>query len=344
MEEQFRIRRAVRQDINEIFSLMQQVKAGMEYSEWYVIDTKEYVEQHLSEQGMMFVAEAPDGTLAGYFIVDIPSLRLGKCETDWNDNLGKELCLSEEKLALVAHMDSAAIKPQYRGHHLQWRLLQAVEEELRAYPYQYYLCTIHPDNHASLHTMLRAGYVIVGTKEKYHGLKRHVLYKKKETVREKVLVSACLLGISCRYNEKGELKEALTALMRDVDLIPVCPESIGGLPTPRVPAERVGAQVINRDGIDVTKEYQKGAETALHLAKLYGCRCAVLKERSPSCGNGRIYDGTHSGTLTDGDGMTTELLKKHGISVFGENEIAACVRFLQKEPAQMTAVSEKTNC
>lgn len=328
MEEMFTIRRAVSQDADAVFALMQQVKAGMEHGEWYVTDTQEYIEQHLDEQGMIFVAEAPNGELAGYFIVDIPSVRLGACEADWNDNLGKELRMDEENLRLVVHMDSAAVNPAYRGHHLQWSMLKAAEDALKTCPYQHYLCTVHPDNHASLHTMLRAGYVIVGTKEKYNGLRRHVLYKRKEPVREKVLVSACLLGISCRYNEKGEQKEALEVLMRDADLVPICPESIGGLPIPRVPAERVGTRVINRNGVDVTKEYQKGAETALHLAKLYGCRCAVLKERSPSCGSGRIYDGTHSGTLIDGDGMTAELLKKHGISVFGESQIDDCRRFL----------------
>ncbi|MGN0158100.1 MAG: DUF523 domain-containing protein [Brotaphodocola sp.] len=168
----------------------------------------------------------------------------------------------------------------------------------------------------------------MGTKEKYNGFLRHVLYKKKEKNHRKVLVSACLLGVNCRYNEKGEMNSDLAELMRDADLIPVCPETMGGLATPRVPAERAGERVITKDGVDVTKEYRKGAEISLYLAKLYGCRCAILKERSPSCGNGKIYDGTHSGTLTDGDGMTAALLKTHGIPVFGESQIPDCRRFL----------------
>ena len=117
--------------------------------------------------------------------------------------------------------------------------------------------------------------------------------------REHVLVSACLLGVHCRYNGKGVLDGQVLGLMEDAELIPFCPEVTGGLATPRRAAEREGARVITVDGGDVTAQYQKGAQEALHLAKLYGCRCAVLKERSPSCGCGMIYDGSHTGTLTD---------------------------------------------
>ena len=135
-----------------------------------------------------------------------------------------------------------------------------------------------------------------------------------------VLVSACLLGSRCRYNGKGELHEGVERLMARYRLVPVCPEIYGGLPTPRVPAERSGSRVVGKTGEDVTAQYGKGAEEALHLAQLYRCRAAVLKERSPSCGSGRIYDGTHTGTLTAGDGVTAELLKAHGIAVVGESE------------------------
>ncbi|MFR4440281.1 MAG: DUF523 domain-containing protein, partial [Hungatella sp.] len=100
-----------------------------------------------------------------------------------------------------------------------------------------------------------------------------------------------------------------------------CPEQLGGMATPRLPAERQGDRVINKAGEDVTEHYQKGAEETLKLAKLYQCSCAILKERSPSCGCGQIYDGTFSRTLTDGDGVTARLLKEHGIVVMGESEL-----------------------
>ena len=101
----------------------------------------------------------------------------------------------------------------------------------------------------------------------------------------------------------------------------MCPEQLGGLSTPRNPSERRGERVVMNDGRDVTAEYRRGAEEALRLARLYGCTAAVLKEKSPSCGCGRVYDGTFSGTLTDGDGVMAELLKENGIRVYGESEL-----------------------
>lgn len=146
--------------------------------------------------------------------------------------------------------------------------------------------------------------------------------------KQRVLVSACLLGIHCRYNGQGVLDADVKALMDIAELIPVCPEILGGLATPRPPAERLEDRVVTVEGCDVTAQYQKGAEETLHLAKLFGCTCAVLKERSPSCGSGRIYDGSHTRTITEGNGMTAEYLLKAGICVFGETEILACRDFL----------------
>lgn len=136
-----------------------------------------------------------------------------------------------------------------------------------------------------------------------------------------IMVSACLLGVKCRYNGGGQLQEELLELMRDHSLIPVCPEQLGGLPTPRTPAERVGEKVMTRNGEDVTAQYQKGALEAAGLAKLFDCGCAVLKERSPSCGSGQRYDGTFQGKLTTGDGVAAACLKEMGIPVFGESQI-----------------------
>ena len=104
-------------------------------------------------------------------------------------------------------------------------------------------------------------------------------------------------------------------------LIPVCPEQLGGLPTPRIPCERQGQRVVSKTGTDTTQQYQRGAQEALRLAKLFGCKAALMKERSPSCGCGQIYDGSFSKTLVGGDGVTAELLKQHGIAVFGESRI-----------------------
>ena len=136
-----------------------------------------------------------------------------------------------------------------------------------------------------------------------------------------LLISACLLGCACRYDGKSKPHPLAVELARRGLAVPVCPEQLGGLPTPRKPSERQGGRVVMADGRDVTAEYRRGAEETLHLARLYGCTAAVLKEKSPSCGCGRVYDGTFSGTLTDGDGVTAELLKENGIRVYGESEL-----------------------
>ena len=138
---------------------------------------------------------------------------------------------------------------------------------------------------------------------------------------ENVLVSACLLGIGCRYDGKHKANEEILRLREKYNLIPVCPEVFGGLPTPRVPSERVGDKVMMRDGHDVTDNYRRGAEEALRLCRIYDVKLAILKERSPSCGKNEIYDGSFSGTLTQRDGVTAELLKSEGINVIGESEI-----------------------
>lgn len=134
-----------------------------------------------------------------------------------------------------------------------------------------------------------------------------------------LMISACLLGIRCRYDGKSKTLDCLQQLNDRYTLIPVCPEVLGGLPTPRVPAERIGDRVMTKDGRDVTAEYTLGAQKALELAQSAGCACALLKERSPSCGCGVIYDGTFSGTLCGGSGVCGALLTANGIRVLGES-------------------------
>lgn len=135
----------------------------------------------------------------------------------------------------------------------------------------------------------------------------------------RILISACLLGVRCRYDGASKEYPLSVELAKRHTLVPVCPEQLGGLSTPRPPAERRGDRIVTRDGTDVTDCYRRGAEEALRLCRLFGCGAAVLKERSPSCGCGRIYDGTFSGTLTGGDGAAAELLSAHGIPVYGES-------------------------
>ncbi|MEG0216505.1 MAG: DUF523 domain-containing protein [Hungatella sp.] len=136
-----------------------------------------------------------------------------------------------------------------------------------------------------------------------------------------ILVSACLLGVGCRYDGMEKPNDKVLNLMGKHTLIPVCPEQLGGMSTPRLPSERSGKQVKREDGEAVTAYYERGAKEALKLAQLYHCSCAILKERSPSCGKGQIYDGSFTHTLTVGDGVTTALLEASGIRVLGESQI-----------------------
>ena len=136
-----------------------------------------------------------------------------------------------------------------------------------------------------------------------------------------LIISACLLGTACRYDGASKPADRIITLKDKYNLIPVCPEILGGLPTPRTPCEIKNGCVFSRDGFDRTAQYLKGANEVLRLARFFGCEAALLKERSPACGSGKIYDGSFSGTLTDGDGICAALLKKHGIMVYGESRI-----------------------
>lgn len=138
-----------------------------------------------------------------------------------------------------------------------------------------------------------------------------------------ILISACLLGQYCRYDGQTKVYPQVQALLGrdDIHLIPVCPEQCGGLATPRPAAERQGKRVVTTNGSDVTSQYQRGAEAALYWARLFHCTKAILKEKSPSCGHGQIYDGTFSRTLTVGDGVTAALLRAEGLEIIGESDL-----------------------
>ncbi len=137
----------------------------------------------------------------------------------------------------------------------------------------------------------------------------------------KILVSACLLGENCKYSGGNNYCENVAKLADKFEFVPVCPECFGGLKTPRTPSEIVGDKVLTKEGVDVTKEFEDGAEKTLYIANECNVCYAILKERSPSCGFRQIYDGTFSGTLTYGNGVTADLLYNNGIRIFGENEI-----------------------
>ena len=146
-----------------------------------------------------------------------------------------------------------------------------------------------------------------------------------------IVVSACLFGEACRYDGGSKPNEAVIALRKRYRLVPVCPESLGGLPIPREPSEICGDRVLSRTGSDVTSAYLLGARKTLEQATRHGCRAALLKEKSPSCGKGLIHNGRFDGGLIAGNGVTTALLMQNGVAVFGESEMDALERFLETD-------------
>ena len=143
-----------------------------------------------------------------------------------------------------------------------------------------------------------------------------------------VLVSACLLGMPCRYDGRSK-PTALTELSRAAALVPFCPEIYGGLATPREPAEILHGRVVAKSGTDVTEQYRKGAKETVRLAKMLGCDCAVLQDRSPSCGRGMIHNGNFDGGLIPGDGIAARALLEAGIPVYSASEVLSAGRIPQ---------------
>lgn len=139
--------------------------------------------------------------------------------------------------------------------------------------------------------------------------------------KEYLLVSSCLCGNNTKYNGKNNYLPLIEKIKEKYEIILICPEVMGGLSTPRNPSEICGDKVIMNDKTDVTANYNQGANIALALANKYNCTKALLKEKSPSCGVNKVYDGTFSNTLIEGKGITAKLLSQQGINIFSEHDI-----------------------
>lgn len=135
-----------------------------------------------------------------------------------------------------------------------------------------------------------------------------------------ILVSACLCGINCKYNGSNNYDEKIFNLVKEGIAIPICPEQLGGLSTPRVPSEIKNNRVINKDGVDVTDNFKKGALEVLELCKKLNINKVILKSKSPSCGKGKIYSGDFDGKLVDGNGILTDMLLKNNIEVINSDD------------------------
>ena len=137
----------------------------------------------------------------------------------------------------------------------------------------------------------------------------------------KIMVSGCLLGENCKYNGGNNYSEKVAEYIKGHEVISVCPECMGGLPTPRIPAEIVDGVVTNREGQVVDEEFRRGAQIALEIARKEQIDVAILQSRSPSCGSKQIYDGSFSGVKVDGQGVFARLLKEHGFHMIDVEDL-----------------------
>lgn len=169
----FQITKASPSDYSAISHLIQTIWDHLDQKAWFAIDSADYTGHMLeTQQGIAFKAvEQETKTIAGIFMITFPGLS--------DENLGRDINLPDEELLKVVHMDTVAVLPHYRGHSLQQRLMQAAEIEAQQLGYRYFMCTIHPDNHYSKNNVLKQGYRIVATKEKYGGYTRNILLKEK---------------------------------------------------------------------------------------------------------------------------------------------------------------------
>ncbi|MCK4813468.1 MAG: DUF523 domain-containing protein [Candidatus Marinimicrobia bacterium] len=143
-----------------------------------------------------------------------------------------------------------------------------------------------------------------------------------------LIISSCLLGIPCRYDGKHNAlsEENIKKIAEKFVVIPVCPEQLGTLPTPRIPAEiQLDGRIVNAEGEDVSDHFYAGAEAAYRIAEINHCRCALMKADSPSCGNKEVYNGSFKDILVPGKGITVKLFEKHQIKVYNETEIETLI-------------------
>lgn len=136
-----------------------------------------------------------------------------------------------------------------------------------------------------------------------------------------IIVSACLAGVNCRFDGGNKANKKVIELVRKGKAIPICPEQLAGMTTPREAHEIKGARVVNKKGNNRTKAFQRGAKETLRIAKTFRVKEAIMKNKSPSCGCGKVFDGSFTGTLIEGDGITTRLLKENEIKIKSDEEV-----------------------
>lgn len=271
--------------------------------------------QEAAENGWLYIAVQEDGEIIGAVVVNDRQGQ-GYSDVDWP--------VSTDAVAVV-HL--LASKPSLHGQGIGRKLLEQARKAALEMNADVIRLDTLPYNTPARHLYESVGFLCCGELEIYYpssGKVPFAMYEYDLGRDRKNLVSACLAGEYCRWDGGTNLVPEINALVDSGKAVTVCPEEMGGLPTPRLPSERIGGRVVNNEGTDVTSEFRYGAEEALWVCKKHGCKLAVLKSKSPSCGKGLIHNGLFDGGLVPGNGVTAQLLMENGVTVMTEQEWLDC--------------------
>ena len=261
--------------------------------------------------GCLYIAVLDDGEIAGAVIVnDRPSP--GYADVNW---------YVSAEAASVIHL--LAVNPSLHGQGIGKKLLEKAREAALEMNADVIRLDTLPYNTPARHLYESFGFRYCGDLDLFYPSSGRIpfsMYEYDLGRTRKLLVSACLAGEHCRWDGGTNLVPQIRDLVNAGRAITACPEELGGLTTPRLPSERLGDRVVNSEGTDVTVEFRYGAEETLWICREHGCRMAVLKSRSPSCGKGFIHNGLFDGGLVPGTGVTAQLLMEDGIEVLTEEE------------------------
>ncbi len=264
-----------------------------------------------AENGWLYIAVQEDGEIAGAVVINDRQPQ-GYSDVHWT-----------VRTDAVAVVHLLASKPRLHGQGIGRKLLeQAVKAALDMNADVIRLDTL-PYNIPSRHLYESFGFRYCGDLDLFYpdvGTRPFSMYEYDLRNRRKIFVSACLAGEHCRWDGGTNLVPAIKELVDSGKAIAICPEELGGLPTPRSPSECIGNRVVSSEGTDVTAEFRCGAERALWVCNNEGCKLAVLKSKSPSCGKGVIHNGLFDGGLVPGNGVTAQLLMESGVAVMTEQE------------------------
>ena len=279
--------------------------------------------QEAAENGWLYVAVQEDREIIGAVVVNDRQGQ-GYSDVDWP--------IPTDAVAVI-HL--LASKPNLHGQGIGRKLLEQARKAALDMNADVIRLDTLPYNAPARHLYESFGFNYCGDLDLSYpsvGTIPFSMYEYDLGRNRKILVSACLAGEYCRWDGGTNLVPEIKALVDSGNAVAVCPEELGGLPMPRLPCERLGGSVVNSEGANVTAEFRYGAEEALWICKEHGCKLAILKSKSPSCGKGLIHNGLFDGGLVPGNGVTAQLLMEDGVTVLTEQDWLSTIRRRPPQP------------